>query len=376
MDDLTAFRQSLIDIPYAKKTEFRTQSGEVHDRSKTVGASSSNKCLRAVAYDKSDHPKDVGYENRWGFLERGHNVEYWLSNLIDGLVRDRVEPYRDYAFQYWGDNQVTLVDGKLSATSDGLLSINRSYDASAKYWGEPETGTTDDPDDDEVAIEIKSIDPRSNLSEPKEDHVVQVQVQMDLYHKKTDHRPDRGWIIYVNASDYQDITMFEIRYDPTVADAVRGRVAKIFSNLDDPRKLLAEGKYTGECDYCAWRESCGESVLKYDPPKETVLDERDMKHISKLVMERDVYMKEIKKATKTKGFVEEEIKMFLHEVGCGVVSGSCDGTGFKVKLTTVAGRKKLDTAQIEEIGIDLSPFYIDGKESERLTISTMKEVTK
>ena len=279
-----------------------------------------------MAYDKSDHPKDVGYKNRWGFLERGHNVEYWLSNLINGLNKNYAF---NCSFWYWGDNQVTLVDGKLSATSDGLLSLNRSYSTSAKHFGESETGTTDDPDDDEVAIEIKSIDPRSNLSEPKEDHVVQVQVQMDLYHKKTDHRPDRGWIIYVNASDYQDITMFEIRYDPTVADAVRGRVAKIFSNLDNPKKLLAEGKYTGECDYC-----------------------------------------------KTKGFVEEEIKMLMHEVGCGVVSGSCDGTGFKVKLTTVAGRKKLDTAQIEDIGIDLSPFYIDGKESERLTISTMKEVTK
>ena len=87
-----------------------------HDRDLSVGASEVGQCLRKTWFAKTGVDPDPDYLDRYGAKLRGDLIEthHWepgiRAQLPDGV-----------ALLFAGADQKTLVDGYLSATSDGLL---------------------------------------------------------------------------------------------------------------------------------------------------------------------------------------------------------------------------------------------------------------
>ena len=69
-------------------TEFKTESGEMHDRSQTVGGSEIGMCMRHIAFRKMGAPEDEGYENKLGFAARGKNIEDWVVTALRASFGD------------------------------------------------------------------------------------------------------------------------------------------------------------------------------------------------------------------------------------------------------------------------------------------------
>ncbi|MEI6986543.1 MAG: hypothetical protein WCK65_10470 [Rhodospirillaceae bacterium] len=148
-----------------------------------------------------------------------------------------------------GREQKTLIDGYLSATSDGLL-VGVAADC-LSHHGIPDLGS------DTLVVECKSIDPRVSLKEAKGEHSGQTQVQMGLISHCTPHRPNFALISYADASFLDTITEFVVAFDPAVYAAAKDR-ARLIMLTEDPSKRLAEGKIAGgdECKYCSFKSGC------------------------------------------------------------------------------------------------------------------------
>ncbi|MGI9504998.1 MAG: hypothetical protein ACR2RE_18285 [Geminicoccaceae bacterium] len=96
-------------------TEFLTETKIAWDRSKTVGASEIGQCAKKTAYLKQNADVDEGYEDNWGMKERGHWVEAWAVQRLRLNGADVHET---------GDDQITYVDGFLSATPDAHAEVD------------------------------------------------------------------------------------------------------------------------------------------------------------------------------------------------------------------------------------------------------------
>jgi CRISPR/Cas system-associated exonuclease Cas4 (RecB family) len=227
-----------------KQTVFTNAEGQEHDRSKTLGASEAFTCLRKLYYSKTDAPKSEGFVDHRGYFERGHTVEAWLVDQIRAVL----EPSEELVFA--GKDQVTLTPDSLSATPDGLY-IKHSADEAPL----------------EVVTEFKSLDPRSNLDEPKSQHITQVQLQMELLRLCTSHRPSKAVLVYVDASDFTHQREHPVEYNPEVLQTALARSKRVFES-QDAMSLPAEGVYSDECRYCAWRQPCLGDTLSALPRDE------------------------------------------------------------------------------------------------------------
>jgi hypothetical protein len=321
----------LKDYASRKKTVFVNTDGGVHDRSTTVGASESYACLRKVWFDKNQPVESDG----WGFFARGHLCEEWLVDHIRKSIPD------DWQLLYAGDDQVTLKNGRLSSTSDGLLVT---------------------PDED-IAVELKSLDPRSNFDKPKPQHVQQMHVQMGMYREKTGHRPERGLLIYLDASDFSHIVEHWIEYDPAVYANAKRRADQVFT-APHAASLPAEGALANECRYCSHTEPCGQAVVQSYPTGDDAVPEDGVQTLDELVHERAGLVAEMDDLKTEKGVLEERIKVLLRQYNARAVKGD----DWSVSYALIAPRKSLDTKALEAAGVDLEPFYKEGKPSERLTI--------
>ena len=107
---------------------------------------------------------------------------------------------------YAGRRQRTFRSGYLSATPDGILD-GLPRDALA-YLRVPDIGPSGC-----IVVDLKTVDPRINLSEPKPAHVFQIQVQLGLVREQTRFQPAYGLLSYVNASFFDDVVEFAIKFD-------------------------------------------------------------------------------------------------------------------------------------------------------------------
>jgi len=319
-----------------RKTTFYAKDGEVYDRSLTCGASEVFSCPRRVAYLKQGLPEDVDFVPSWGFAERGNNIEPWMASAINESLPPK------YIFNSWGTGQVTLSLDELSCTPDGILHS---------------------PNGAIQVVEIKSIDPRYKGELPKDAHILQVQVQLGimshLRESNGDSPVNSALLIYVNASDYSDIKIFDLQRDSAIFNTAKERAKRVFN--EDPDTLSAEGKYLGECDYCAYTERCGESILKFMPKGEDISEEQE-ETLFKLISEKDEIDIEHKNFKKKLEEKSEEIRTYLRNEDIQKVNTD----EFSVSYSTMAGRRKLDFEAIEGDGIDLSDYYTIGKPSQIL----------
>jgi hypothetical protein len=177
----------------------------IGDRGNTVGASEIGHCARQVWYRKHDQPPER--EDGWGFRERGHVVEAWLMERL----RAADVPVQNVQRQ--------VSRGFLSCTVDWTLNS--------------------EPGD------CKSFDPRkTRIPDPK--HIIQSQVQSGLW------GAPRGWLLYINASDFQDIREFEV---PAIDIAsLEARAREIMTGpLPPPEGRIAGGD---ECEHCLFQTAC------------------------------------------------------------------------------------------------------------------------
>jgi hypothetical protein len=311
------------------------------DRSKWANASEIATCIRKQWYGKNmpDKAEDRGR----GYANRGHNIERWA---IECMVADNV-PIR-YAL---GD-QVSLQDkaAKISATGDGIL------DYGDGVW---------------TPIDVKSIDPRTNKKNlPKPHHVTQLKISMALINdqlKPKGTKMSKGLLIYIDASDYDDILEFEIDMDENILADQQKRAAKLLRTRK-PEMLDREGKTRGgkECrTECDFKDVCG---VTGDSADDRLLGSRKRANRSSgLDASAQQYM-EIKDKIASDTAVLDEVKEAIkQELGKRKENKIVVGD-IEVDLQQVAGRSSFDKKAAEKDGIDLSPYTKIGKPSERLTV--------
>lgn len=323
-----------------------------HDRLNTVGASEIGQCLRKTWFAKHEAPQDEGYEETKGAALRGNMIEqhYWVPGLRAALP-EGVE------LLYAGDDQRTLVDGYLSATTDGLL-VGVERDA-LTWLGVPDTGA------DCINLDSKSIDPRVNLTSEKAEHSFQVQTQMGLIRHATNHRPEYSILSYVDASFWNEVSEFAVQFDPKIYEAAKARARQVMTS-EDPLTLPPEGKIAGgnECKYCAWASHCAHVTVAGIPKGEITLSEtavgilQNFRNIERLRAER----KEL--AEKEHAEIRETIKEFLRVHKARRFSAE----DWSISWSSVKGRETIDLKAAEAAGVDLSPFKKLGDPSERLSV--------
>jgi CRISPR/Cas system-associated exonuclease Cas4 (RecB family) len=327
-----------------------------HDRSKSVGASEVFGCLRKAFYSKTGAEEDRFHEDRWGAAERGNLIE---DNFLVPAFVDHLPGKAEIVGA--GDAQETLVDGKLSATPDGLI-INLAKDALKEYG-------IDDIESDCIVAEFKSVDPRMTLFEEKSIHHGQVQTQLGLIRKLTDYDPMYGVIIYVNASFLDDIEVFPVKYNPKIFSNAIRRSKKVFKKGLTAADFIKEGKITGACEYCRFTDVCWNNTKRDTPGEErsnyeiAVLDEAE-----RLALEYAEVRKVGKDAELRRKEMSEDIREFLRLNGTKKIATEA----WTISNFLQGGRVTTDIKAMKEDGIDIDSYQKTGNGFEKLTVTIKK----
>lgn len=335
-----------------------------HDRSTTVGASEVYGCIREAFFNKRGaelgYEKDRDHTHRWGATERGNVIE---DHFVVPAVSSHLP--KGMKMLYHGDQQTTLVDGRSSSTSDGLITGIKPGPMTIKY--RDRVIHIDDTITDCVGFEVKSVDPMINLSEEKEKHWNQTQVQMGLMRLKTKWKPHFTIILYVDASWLDVITPFVVEYDETVFEMSRRRAMDVFE-VDDPNLLIPEGRLDGSCAYCAWRKACGAVIIESIPEVEdgdtSIFDAEIDEYV-------EVYTDSLRReqeAEKEKKQAQERLKEILVEAK----TRKAKSPYWSLSWSKINGKKTLDVKAMEAAGLDLSAYEKIGSPYDRLTITRRK----
>jgi len=329
-----------------------------HDRSSTLGASEVFGCIRKGWFSKRGaefgFEKDEDYEETWGATRRGDIIEnHFVVPALDYLPKG-------VKALFAGADQQTLVQGKNSATPDGLLT-NLKRNALAKY-GVEDIGSSC------VTLEIKSIDPRVGLREEKAIHHGQTQVQMGLIRELTPHKPNYAVILYVDASFLDNIKVFVVKFEERLWNTAKKRAANVWA-IDDPSKLTPEGKFDGSCEYCPFKRSCALVTTGAIPTS----DVKKGKHVdledalmTKLIQEYDAAKAAHAKTEYAFELAKQAIKERMQALRENRVSGSWG----KASWVRIPGRKTIDAKKMaEDHGIDIAAYETEGTPYDKLTIN-------
>jgi len=339
--------------------DFNTENQKkwAHDRSTTVGASEVFTCLRKAAFEKRHKEwkiePDPDYRDTWGATRRGDLMENF--HVVPAVTNHLPE---GATLLMAGDTQETLVFGKASATPDGLI-VGLARDALSQYGIEDNiTG--------EVMFEIKSIDPRAKLDEEKGNHRGQTEMQMGLIRELTNHKPYWGIILYVNASFYDDISVFPIEFDEKVYQNGLKR-ANLVYDVSSAMEIRPEGKMTGDCDYCRWRFACGNATHQSIPEKMKKADE-DPEAVEALVEPiTEYFLSKVEYDAAETRF--EEAKLAIKEAVAEVGKSKIKGDGWQVSYNAQAGRKTISRTLMEEAGLNPDDYTTEGPGFDKLTVT-------
>lgn len=307
-----------------------------HDRTQTVGASEVFGCIRRAYFTKREPDKarvvDVD-DHEWGAMERGNAMELnWAVPKIKLM-------FGEANCLFMGDEQKTLIHNKLSSTSDGLV-INQPRDILAQYG-------IDDIETGELAIEIKSVDPQTNLTEVKYRHKMQNIVQMGLYGMKTNFKPLFGVVMYFDPVNLKKMTPHVVRFDDEVFQNAIARAEYIFDKNYTAFDYKAEGKLTGECRYCPFAHECKEAEIRFFPTqtkKAKDIPNEELTRVETLSRRLSSLRTDIKALELDKATAEEELKTILSELG----TKNLKGEDWSATYSQINGRKSLDSATLTD----------------------------
>lgn len=338
-----------------------TQKKWAHDRTKTVGGSEVFGCIRKAWYSRHDTPKDPDYKESWGATRRGDLIENY--HVVPAMEWGAAN--LGYKIDYTGADQQTLfIDGvPMSVTPDGLIhDIPRNW---LERYGIPDIKS------DCVMFEIKSIDPRVDLSEEKAIHHGQTQIQMGMVRESTKFKPNYAVIYYVNASFFDDTSVFIVEWDPNKYEVAKKRAHAVYET-ESPNLLPREGRIDDSCKYCQFNVVCFQTMVDNFPAEMSKEEEKRRKKdganpamIAKLtdVMDRAHKSRaNKKKAEKENEGVKEELKMILREFG---ERRAKDGN-WSLAYSLQGGRKTLDKDRIEVAFVEMQRLIDEAGLAEKL----------
>lgn len=340
-----------------------------HNRNESVGASEAFGCMRKSWFgklgEKHGFIKDPTYKESWGAVRRGDVIENYqvVPAVRSGLTRRGLDLIME------GEDQKTIVHGLSSATLDGLIidptgaQLPKDFLA---YYG------VDEIDEDSIVLEMKSFDPRINIVEEKAIHAGQTQMQMGLIRETTKYKPKYALIVYVNASWLDDIRVFLVPFDESIYQIGRQRAEKVFATTD-PAMLMAEGKLDGMCAYCPFASSCTAVSVGRVPAGRKALTAKEVNvQDQELIQKLDVLVHDLALKKGEKKRIEREVEEGNEAVRQLLIATSNSravGADWKASYTTVAGRKTLSKAKMEEAGLDPDDFMEQGTGYEKLTVT-------
>jgi hypothetical protein len=316
------------------------------ERAKYMTASEAMTCIRKQFFQKTGAEND-GPES-WGFARRGsHGEEYLVERMRLANI----------PMLFTGDEQEGISDEerRLSCTPDGLLD-GEAMGTDHPCW---------------LGVEFKTIDPRTNRDKlPKDYHVRQLQIAMELFEQSRDEFPeldgkpiDHGILVYMDASNFDDIIEFKVPRKTTILDLLKGRANRLL-DAKGAGRLPREGAATPgkqECKQrCNFTKVCGVEGASTATGQGRV-DAGDM------TVQRRTYLgaKAAEAEAKSdKDKAAEQIKALLARENTTHMQVD-NGT---VKLATRAGSvayAAVVKAQLPDI--DLEPYR--GKPSEVLTVT-------
>lgn len=202
------------------------------DRSKYMNASEADSCIRRQWYSKNDIEEA---EQDWGFARRGSHGEKYLVESLKAA---------GLPLKWVGNEQKSWADDEtmISATPDGVIEF----------------------EDEFISLEFKTIDPRTNKQNlPRPSHLTQLRLSMALinklhYSKQDSLNVGRGLLIYMNASNFNEITQYKVLYRENILEEYSPRAKKILTSPSDKnleQEGVANGKYG--CNYCPFKKPCG-----------------------------------------------------------------------------------------------------------------------
>lgn len=340
-----------------------------HDRSSTVGASEVFDCLRKIWFEKRGHEfgfePDEDYEDTWGAMERGNIIEnhYVVPGVRAGLPKG-------LKLLMAGDDQQTIVDGKSSATPDGLIVGLKP--GPLTVMGGDQKIVIEDFNTDCIGFEIKSIDPRAVLVEERARHFGQTQVQMGLIRDLTQYKPTHSIILYIDASFVDNVTPFVVPFDQQVYESAKLRASQVWE-VNDPIDVLPEGKFDNACKHCRWRHACGAATVESIPNNDKSASAPEIvEAVDPHVQEYLEATEALEKAQRRVEIAKETIKEELLNLDTRKVRGEA----WSVSWYGQKGRISLDTKAMEAAGIDLKPFQKEGAEFDQLRITRRVKKTK
>jgi len=341
-----------------------------HDRSKTLGASETFVCIRKGWFDKRGaefgYEKDADHEDDWGATRRGDLIEnHHVVPAISAHMPAGIK------VEFAGEKQVTLVLDKSSATPDGLITgLPKNCELTIVAGGH--IVVIDNIESDCVVFEIKSIDPRATLIEERAKHNGQTQMQLGLFHEKTAYRPIYSIILYFDASFVSKMTPFVVKYEPETYALGKARAAEIWE-VSNPKELVPEGVFSGDCIHCPWRKACGQATVDSIPDYDTdeTLTPETIEAIEPLVKDALEAKANLEIAAKNKTIADEALKSFLMSKN----RRKAVGPTWSVTWYPMPGKKALDKKAMVEDGIDLSPYEKEGAEYDVLRVTPRLEKT-
>jgi hypothetical protein len=256
-----------------------------------------------------------------------------------------------------GKKQQTFINGFLSATPDGML-VNLAENMQRAI------GVTAT---DCVMVECKTIDPRTNLIEAKDENVYQTHVQMGLVRELTPYKPTHSVISYTDASWWHEVKEFVVAFDPAVYANAKARALQVMTG-DAADELKPEGWIAGghECRYCPFTKACGIERRNLPFGDEAEIDPQFAAEMRDLALEARQHEAERDAAERALRLAQEKIKARLREKGVRRIPGV-------VAWSSVKGRAGYDNKAIQaaakDAGIDIKQFATEGKPGDRLTIS-------
>lgn len=337
----------------------QNQKTFAHDRTKTLGASEVFGCIRMAWAKKHGVAKNEDEDQSWGATARGDLIEqFHVVPILDSMLP------KTSGYIGAGTEQKTFVDMEkfLSATPDGLID-GLDKDALQEYGIADIESTC-------IVTEIKSIDPRVNLTEEKTIHRGQVIVQMGLIRAQTEFKPMYALIMYFDASFLDKMSFYVVKFDEAVYEQAGKRSTTVFTT-NDPSTLRAEGKLTNGCDYCQFTTWCSKLTEDSMPPIDVSANtpmERDA--MKPLAEEYNKVSVEFKKLETRKDELKEQIKDKLKTFKKRKVAGDKKaGEAWSVSYTFIQGRETLDKGAMAADGIDLDQYMKTGDGYDRLTIN-------
>jgi hypothetical protein len=339
-----------------------------HDRNLTLGASEVFTCIRKGFFQKRGKEfgfePDEDYDEDWGALTRGNLIEnYHVAPAMQNFAPEGVEVL------YTGDDQVTLVSGRSSATPDGLIT-GLPVGCTLRIKGGKQDLTIDNIISDCICLEIKSIDPRATLLEERAKHHGQTQVQLGLFHERTEYRPYYSIVLYIDASFLSKVTPFVVPYDPEIYKAAKERAAMIWEH-DKPTDFIAEGRFNNDCAHCKWTIACGTSTVssipKFDDDDQSTPE--TIAAADKLVADYFSKKEGAEQAERDAEIAKEALKAFLGSKN----QRKMRGPTWSMTWFGQAGKKTLDTKAMEADGIDLENYKKEGAPFDVLRVTKRLE---